>query len=386
MGRLVDPKTKNESNSLFSNILAVGLIGGLSSFARTVMLNSAKERIAANLRIEAFTSLMTHRELGWFHPTRPSEYSFEEKSASEEKNDNKDTQRIMESVIAEKELTPAAIAVILRDDVETASHIVTTTFANICRSISSCVFGTYNMLSLNPELVGLALLIAPVVGTIGFLTRKYLKRLQLSQQEATLRAAAFVEDKLNHIMMVKLSNRELDEVASYEQIQDENVQFGFNAAFADGLSMGTMFTLSTSALCGVLFAGGKAVETKRMTHGDLLSFSTYSFMLALGSAGLARAVGEYMKGIRCARRLYNLVHPVVERDERKTASRTKSIDPQLALSISMKEVSFKYQRDERLVLNDISMVLDRGMVVAMTGKYKVSISQHTFANIIDLIL
>lgn len=366
----MDPKpdTKHESNSFFASILAIGLIGGFASFTRTVMLNSAKETIAANLRRETFASMMIHRELGWFQAAQRGDSKSDEATTTEENTASKEAQQIMDSMISEMELTPAVIAVILRDDVETASHIVTTTLANILRSTSSCVFGTYHMLSLDPELVGLAILVAPVVGTIGFLTRKYLKRVQSSQQEAAMRAAAFVEDKLNHIMMVKLSNREQDEVISYGRIQDENVQFGFKSALADGLSMGTMFTLSTSALCGVLFAGGKAVETKRMTHGDLLSFCTYSFMLALGSAGLARAVGEYMKGMRCARRLYSLAHPVVENIDVKTTVRCKSIDPKFVKSISMEEVSFAYQSDNHLLLKSVSMVLQRGLVVAMTGQ------------------
>ncbi|CAJ1936775.1 unnamed protein product [Cylindrotheca closterium] len=370
MGRLVDPKTdtKHQSNSLFSNILAVGLLGGLASFTRTVMLNSAKEFIAANLRRETFASLMIHRKLDWFQALQSCNGNSDETTTSEKSNEDKELQQNIDSMVNEKELTPAGVAVFLRDDVETASHTVTITLANMLRSTSSCVFGTYHMLSLNPELVCLAILVAPVVGSIGFLSRKYLKRVQSSQQEAALSAAAFVEDKLNHIMMVRLSNREQDEVVNYGQIQDENVQFGIKSALADGLSMGAMFCLSTSALCGVLFAGGKAVETKRMTHGDLLSFSTYSFMLALGSAGLARAVGEYMRGMRCARRLYSVAYPLVENEEVEMTARCQSIDPQLVKSISMEEVSFTFQSHDRLLLQDVSMVLQRGMVVAMTGQ------------------
>jgi len=370
MGRLVDPKAgvKHESNSLLTSILTVGVVGGLASFTRTVMLNSAREKIAANLRHSIFASLMMHRELDWFQAAHRADVNEDETTRTKENSESKQSQQEMDLMFIENDLTPAAVAVILRDDVETASHIMTTTLANILRSTSSCVFGTYNMLSLNPELVGLAILVAPVVGTIGFLSRKFLKRVQSSQQEAELRSAAFVEDKLNHIMMVKMSNREVDEVASYRHIQDANVQFGRKTALADGLSMGAMFTLSTSALCGVLFAGGKAVETKRMTHGNLLSFSTYSFMLALGSAGLARAVGEYMQGMRCATRLYALAHPLVENVKTKYEQESKNLDPQLVQSISMERVSFSFQNEDRLVLQDISMVLKRGTVVALTGQ------------------
>lgn len=370
MGRLVDPKAglEHQSNSLLTSILTVGVVGGLASFTRTIMLNSAREKISANIRRKIFASLMIRRELDWFQDTRRGDDNGDEMTRMKENTENKKSRQEMDLMLIRNELTPAAVAVILRDDVETASHIVTTTLANILRSTSSCVFGTYNLLSLNPELVGLTILVAPVVGTIGFLTRKFLKRVQSSQQEAEVRAAEFVEDKLNHIMMVKLSNREVDEVTRYGRIQDAIVHLGRKTALVDGLSMGSMFTLSTSALCGVLYAGGKAVETKRMTHGNLVSFSTYSFMLALGSAGLTRAIGEYMKGMRCATRLYALTYPLVENVKAKDEKEFKHLDPQLVQSISMERVSFSFQNEDRLLLEDISMVLKRGTVVALTGQ------------------
>merc|ERR1711935_802098 len=105
-----------------------------------------------------------------------------------------------------------------------------------------------------------------------------------------------------------------------------------------------------------------------MTHGNLVSFSTYSFMLALGSAGLTRAVGEYMKGMRCATRLYALAYPMVENGKAKDEKEFKDLDPQLVQSLSMERVSFSFQNEDRLLLRDISMVLKRGSVVALTGQ------------------
>jgi ATP-binding cassette subfamily B protein len=370
MGRLMDPASAKteQTNSFLSSIVTLGLVGGVASFTRTIMLNNAKDSIAASLRRETFASLMTQRDLDWFDASENEESGESDTTKSKEDPRAKQPAKSVELV---RGMTPAAIGVILKDDVDTAAQTITGTLANLLRSTSSCVFGTYHMLSLNPELVGLSLLVAPVVGTVAFLTRKYLKKVLAIQQKASVNAASFIEDRLSQIMMVKMSNREQDEIASYSRMQDEYVELGKKAAFANGLSMGTMFTLSTSALCGILLTGGKAVEAKRMTHGQLVSFGSYSFMLALGSAGVAKAMGEYMQGVQCAVRLYALAHPEEDENEasKDEVKKISSFDPDGADKISLENVSFAYKgQPSAPVLKDISLSLSRGEVVAIVGK------------------
>lgn len=375
MGRLMDPASAKteQKNSFFSSIITLGLVGGAASFTRTIMLNKAQDGIAANLRKETFASLLSNRDVDWFQIEEVDESAEDSKEGkSTEKSKGKD--KVFTETVMNGGMTPAAVGVILKDDVDTAAQTISATLPNLIRSTSSFVFGTYNMISLNPQLLGLSLMVAPCVGTLAFLSRIYLKKVLAIQQTAAVNAACFIEERLNHIMMVKMSNREQDEIESYDQIQDEYVELGRKAAFANGLSMGSMFTLSTSALCGILLAGGKAVEAKRMTHGQLLSFGTYSFLLALGSAGIAKASGEYMNGIQSAARLYSLAYPKDDKkDEKKTVptsdDTTLSFDPNKAQKITFDEVSFSYKsQPSSKVLQTLSLSLSRGEVVAIAGK------------------
>lgn len=370
MGQLMDPlsskaETRN-SLSTMMNIFGFAIVGGASSFLRTVMLNQAKDSITSRLRKQGFASLMTQRELEWFH-------SDGETQKADVNGEGKEKTTEVAETTSTVGMTPAAIGIILKDDVDTVAQTVTATLANLIRSTSSCVFGTYHMLCLNPGLMGLSLAVAPVVGTLAWLTRKYLKKIVAIQQNASLQAASFLEERLNHILMVKMSNREQDEVDSYGRIQDEFVELGKRASFANGLSMGTMFTLSTTSLCGILFAGGKAVEAKKMTHGELVSFGSYSFLLALGSAGIVKALGDYMRGMQCAVRLYSLSHRIDNEresvEEHNDAARLSSLDVQHVQGIVLEDVSFSYKCDPTtLVLQKISLSISRGEVVVVTGK------------------
>jgi ABC-type multidrug transport system fused ATPase/permease subunit len=349
-------------------------------FQQTWLMNRAQDSIAARLRKEVFESLLTNRELEWFQHAQIEETKDSEKKKGGEKSDStsddsKETSDKSKEPTTSSDtgITPAAVGVIMKDDVEVVANTVTNTLANLLRSSSSCIFGTYNMLRINPQLVGLSIAVAPVVGTIALLTRKYLKKIVALQQEAAISSASFVEERLNHIAMVKTSNREQDEVEKYNQIQDECVSLGGKAAVASGLSMGIMFGLSSTAFCGILLAGRRAVKAEKMTSGQLTSFGTYSFMLALGTAGVVRAMGEYSTGMQCAARLYKLIDNESAGEEQapkqEAIKMAPDVNTDLVQKLSVENVCFSYKADpSKVILEDLSFSLSRGEVVALVGK------------------
>ena len=394
----------DDDRNLVWQIIWLGALGGTASLVRTYLLNSCQETIAARLRKEAFSTLLTDKDLEWFQhqssssssgadsdsKSKPSSNDTQEDSdgatTKDGKNDKDPEEQDGESStsVNDTSMTPAAVAVVIKDDVSTVASTVTNTSVNLLRSMSSCVFGTYNMLCINPQLVGLSLAVAPVVGTIALMTRKYIKKVVSVQQEAAVQAASFMEERLNHIGMVKMSNREQDEIDHYETLQDEYLRLGKKVALANGISMGVMFGLSSSALCGVLYAGRRAVIAGKMTSGQLTSFGTYSFMLALGSAGIIRAMTEYSKGIQCAVRLYRLTNAnktkndddIQQGDNKDTNTKTEKSKTFVAKpmlketnSLDLNDISFSYKSfPSKMILQNVSFRLSRGEVVVLVGK------------------
>ena len=181
-----------------------------------------------------------------------------------------------------------------------------------------------------------------------------------------------MEERLNHIAMVKMSNRENDEVESYNRMQNQLLELGTRSALANGLSMGTMFFLSTGSLCSILLTGGKAVEAKRMDHGQLVSFGTYSFLLALGSAGVVKAMGELQQGRQAAARVYRLIgreEASGKEVQDAIAPTPSSVHVASARHLKVNNLHFAYQNDPTVeILTDVSLTLSRGEVVAMVGK------------------
>jgi ABC-type multidrug transport system fused ATPase/permease subunit len=348
-----------------TSLALVVLGGGLASFVRTTMLNRAEDRIASRLRSNAFRSLLTKRDMEWFH--------METVGDNEREDDNRQTDKKEKTSSRSTGMTPGAVENILNEDVNQVSHSLTANVANLIRSTCSISYSTYHMLHINPGLFGLSFSVVPLIGSAAMVLRKFIKRVAAKQRETATLAASFAEERLVHIAMVKMSNRELDEVEEYTKLQEECVRLGRQVSVANGAFMGFIFAASSGALFMVFNAGGKAVAGGRMTAGDLTSFATYTFLLGLGTSGVFKALSEIMQGMDSAERVYRLIDgPSTEEttETKETPSPVKvNVDATAVDSVLFNHVFFAYKTDpEKNVLRDVSFELRRGQVVALVGK------------------
>ncbi len=358
------------SQSTLSSLALVVLGGGFASFVRTTMLNRAEDKIAARLRTTAFTSLLVNRDLEWFHMETVNETT-EEQDKGDSKQEKKTTASISTG------MTPAAVGEILNQDASLVSHSLTTNIANMIRSATTIGYSTYHMLRLNPGLFGLSFSVVPLIGSAAMVLRKFIKAVATKQRETATIAASFAEERLNHIAMVKMSNRELDEVEQYTELQDECVSLGRMVSLANGFFMGFIFIASSGALFMVFNAGGKAVAKGKMTAGDLTSFATYTFLLGLGTSGVFKAMSEMAQGMVSAARVYRLIDGQndteqkvdIAESEKLTKAAELKVDAASIDSVSFDHVSFVYKAiPDKQVLKDVSFDLKRGNVVALVGK------------------
>ena len=335
----------------FLGVVIVG--GGLASFTRNTFLGYAENNIAMRLRKQLFACLL-YQDLEWFETNL-------------ENNDAEKTSSTR---------TPAALVELLRHDVEQTAHHLTRTVANLLRSTSSVVLSAIQMLSLNPALLGVACTVIPAVGAAAMVLRKGLKKTTQRQRELATDLASFVEERLIHSAVVHLSNRRVDEVDSYNALLQENAKVSNQSCRQMGFFMGFLFAASSSALFVVMHVGGQAVARGRMTSGQLTSFATYSFLLGLGTSGVIKAITEFWQGLVSAQRVYDVLDSVAATvGGEKTATGVVKSDTSFSITadeidcIALDRVSFAYQsRPSLTVLQDVTLSLKRGQVVALVGK------------------
>lgn len=368
MGRIIDLSSKPASErrlsdgggaGITSSLTLVVLGGGLASLLRTTLLGQAESRIATRLRKQVFGSLMTSKNISWFQT--------EDKNSNEsELGDTSETDQQLR--------TPGSLAEVLREDVEKVSTL-TTTAANALRSVSSVVFSTYHMMSLNPGLFGVAVAVVPAVGLAAMILRRFVSRTTKRKRQLAAEIASFVEERLMQITLVHMSNRQSDEVNQYASFLDESYSLSYRASLQQGCFMGFLFIATSSALLLVVNTGGKAVGRGDMTSGQLTSFATYSFLLGLGTSGVFRALAEMSQSFVSAGRVLRLLPDQKELCGGHHPSSTErsqvSVDTSSINSIALQSVSFSYEDPSlhnRPTLSNFSMELCRGKIVGLVGK------------------
>lgn len=363
MGKLIDQKSKGSKDptmvdTLGPTLLMVVLGGGVASFVRTYTLRVAEQRIAVRLRKQAFASLLT-RNLEWFQVGTVNEQEVVQQES--------------------RGISPGAIEEVLTEDVEVVAKARTTTLANMVRSCSSILFSTYHMVSLDTTLFGVSLGVVPLLGAAATLLRRSIKKISLKQGLLATDSASFVEERLSHINVVQMANREEDEIENYNDMQNELLSLARNGAFQDGMFMGFLFAASSSALLMVVNVGGASVARGKMSSGQLTSFATYTFLLGLGTSGLMRGWNELSQSMVAAERYYKLVSENDDQEESKSQAvdgkdRSVQVVPDGGFqvekvdAIAFRNVSFSYQSTGVKVLEHISFELPRGKIVALVGK------------------
>ncbi|GKZ01458.1 hypothetical protein MPSEU_001096400 [Mayamaea pseudoterrestris] len=379
LGKVLDQDKQNRSSN-YNNInltYSLGLVvlgGGLASFLRTTMLNRTKDDMACRLRQDAFASLLLTKDLEWFQAGSTDSIDNNELEIKHEKVKEKETRVEETTKKSSTGASPATINTILTTDVDVMASTLTTSLANLLRSTSSILFGTYHMLSLNPTLFAVSFSIVPFVGAAAILLRQRGRKLAQQAQQLASDRAEFVQERLEHIMMVKLCHTEQLELQNYAERNAQANAVSKQSALQQGLTMGTLFVTSAGALLFVVHLGARAVAAGRMTSGQLTSFSAYSFLLGLGTSGVVAALGELTRGMVAAERYYGMLQSsnndtnALKIDEEANESNNEIVAAEDVTSIGLDNVCFAYSTSAGNVLSDLSFQLERGRVVALVGK------------------
>jgi ATP-binding cassette subfamily B protein len=119
------------------------------------------------------------------------------------------------------------------------------------------------------------------------------------------------------------------------------------------------------ALSAMMWVGGNDVLTGAMSGGELGAFVFYALMVAMGVGTISEVYGELQRAAGATERLVELLSA-----ENLIQTPTGSVvdagvlDPALAFE----RVNFAYpSRPEQLALNDFSLVVPKGKVLALVG-------------------
>ena len=309
-------------------LLGLFTLQALSNFAQTYLLSSAGERVVARLREDLFQHLLKLSP-GFFAERRTGE-----------------------------------LVSRLAADIGTVQGLVSYQLSELARQTLYLVGGITLLTLTNRHLTLTAVLVVPfVAGSAVFFGRR-LRRISTGVQDKVAEATAVAEEAFSQIRIVQSFVQEAWEAARYGGRMAEVVQVAIRRAVVRGVFFAVITFATFGGMAVVLWEGGRLVLGGALTAGTLVQFLLYTVFIAAAVTALTSLFSNYQETVGAARRVFELLEtrPTIADppDPRPLPSPVRG-------HVAVEQVSFRYQPDLPLALDDVSLAIAPGEVVALVG-------------------
>jgi subfamily B ATP-binding cassette protein MsbA len=309
-------------------LLALFAAQGALNFVQVYVLGSTAERIIARIREDLFA-----------HLVRLSPGFFTERRTGE--------------------LTSRLTA-----DISVLQTVLSHYISEFSRQVLFLVGGITLLTWMHPRLTIVTLTVVPVVVGIALVAGRALRRASTGVQDQIAEATAVADESFSHIRTVQSFTREDEETRRYAEQMGDVVIKAVRRARIRGVFFGALTFFAFAAVVAVLWQGGRLVLLGALTAGSLVSFLLLAITVAAAVGALASLFGSYNEAVGAARRVFELLdtQPTVA-----DAERPETLARPVRGDVVVDRVSFRYGPDLPEVLNEVSLRIRPGEVVALVG-------------------
>ncbi len=210
-------------------------------------------------------------------------------------------------------------------------------------------------------------IIAVVVYVIMIKTIPMFKRIQTKLDKI----ASISRGNLNGVRVVRAFARQKTEKKYFDKTTDELYELSSHTGHISALLNPLSYALLNLAIVLIIWYGGKAVDTGRLTQGEVIALVNYLSQILLALIAMVNLINSFTKAFASAGRVTEVFDPDY-RLKRESSDTSVSMISDIsgnseAPIISFDKVSFAYGGSEEESLSDISFELGRHETLGIIG-------------------
>lgn len=250
-------------------------------------------------------------------------------------------------------------------EITNISQLISLLMTGVFLNFFTAIMLFANMLFMDLMLTFYAFFLMPLAFYPIYLISKKIKKLVIKSQRTNERYFSLIDDSLNAIKVVKSYNAEVYEVSRFNKLMEKIYRINkrinkisvFPSPFMEGLiGFGVAF---------VIFYAGTAINEGNLTTGAFFSFFA-SLMIAYKPIKAMTGFNtKYHQFISGSKRAYKILDhkPKIINSEKAVNLPEKIIEP-----IIFNNVSFKYDKSDKVIINNVSLELELGKKYAFVGR------------------
>lgn len=252
----------------------------------------------------------------------------------------------------------------ITNDVSTITNFIINTIPNVISLTVLLICSFIALLSFEPLLAVLLLLIAPIsILTSHFFGRK-LKKLYLKSQEAESNNVSFIQESIQNILIVKTFCLEKDNLSNYDKIQNTKLKLSLSRGYISAL-YNMMISLGYWGSYFLVFCwGSSSLSRGATTFGTLTALLQLTSNIQAPLSGLASSFSQFITSFASVERLMDIENLSLE--NYKLAPTSSMLENITSAFIEFKNITFGYTKNTT-ILKNISLNIFSGEIVAIVG-------------------
>lgn len=248
-------------------------------------------------------------------------------------------------------------------DIEALSELLSDGIVNMIGDLFRIFFILYFMLSMSWELTVVSVLVLPMLFYATFWFKGKVRIAYLEVRDQIARLNSFVQEHINGMSVVQLFNRENKEKEKFVDINADHRKAHIKTIFYFSIFWPLVEVFASLAMALVVWYGGARALMGDVTFGVLLAFIQYVRQFFNPIRGLSEKYNTLQSALASSERIFNVLDTpkkVLESSEGKSLKNPKG-------KIEFQNVSFRYNTDEELIINDVSFDVKPGELLAVVG-------------------
>lgn len=217
---------------------------------------------------------------------------------------------------------------------------------------------------LNWRMMIAALVIGPIIALLTVKFSKALRRLADETYEGNKLLTDTAQETLSNNAIVKAYRAEDRERHRFDRVARIIARANLRSGRIAALSPPVIETIGTVMLLGLLFFGLREINSGRLAAPEFFAFLYFLFRSYDPMRKISRQHNELNKAFAAAKDVWDVL------DEREfLPERDNAVDiAPLKDKVELRDVVFRYQSDQRPIIDGVSIEIPKGSVVALVGE------------------
>ena len=247
-------------------------------------------------------------------------------------------------------------------DIDSINTSLSSDLIQICSSIITVIGSLIMMIRISPLLVLIFAFTIPM--SIFFTTKlaRKTKPLFRARNRQLGNLNAFVEEMFSGHKTIKSYHQEASTIEEFDLENEKTVSASYEAEYY-GSVIGPSVNLVNNISLALISMFGAILYFYGLTLGKIQSFVLYSRKFSGPINEFANIISDLQSASAAAERVFRLI----DQEKEKADSLDAFVLDDVVGDVTVDDISFGYNFEERVILSDLSLKADKGSLVAIVG-------------------